>query len=102
MFRSIGHFYYVRAIKIGKIITTGKMAEIWFMYGVFTRYMDRKFLATGISFIASLPFRLIMNFSLWLMIGVQAIDIWDLLSAFVVAVIGVACIIYDRKKFTSA
>ncbi len=88
--------------QIGAVLAVITISYIWLVYGVFTRYMDRKFLSTGIAFIATLPFMIIINFSLWLMIGVQAIDIWDWLSAFCIAIIGGACIIYDCKKLTEA
>jgi hypothetical protein len=31
------------------------------------------------------------------MLGQPVVDIWDLLSAFCIVIVGVACIVYDRK-----
>ena len=90
--------------RIGAVIAVFVVAFIWGTYILFTRFMDRKFLATGIMFIALLPFMLIINASLWLMLGEPVIDIWDLLSAFCIIIFGVSFIIYDRKikKFAKA
>ncbi|WP_026652138.1 helix-turn-helix domain-containing protein [Butyrivibrio proteoclasticus] len=85
---------------IGAVMAAISLAFIWVVYAVFTRFMDRKFLATGITFIVALPFMLIINASLWLMIGEPVVDIWDILAAFGAAAVGVAFIIYDRKKVT--
>ncbi|SFC49379.1 helix-turn-helix domain-containing protein [Butyrivibrio sp. YAB3001] len=83
---------------IGGVMAAVSIAFIWVIYTLFAHFMDRKFLATGIAFIVSLPFMIIINAGLWFMIGEPVVDIWDLLSAFCFAIVGVACIIYDRKR----
>ncbi len=82
---------------IGAVMAVISIAFIWVIYILFTRFTVRKFLATGITFIVALPFMLIINTSLWFMLGQPVVDIWDLLSAFCIAIVGVACIVYDRK-----
>lgn len=61
---------------------------------------ERKLLATGATFLFAIPFTLLVNIILSRMIGGPVIDVWDILSVFILLVIAVAFIIgdYAHKK----
>lgn len=57
-------------------------------------------MATGIAFLLAIPFIFLINGTLSKMIGEPVIDIWDILSIFVLLIIAFAFIIgdYARRK----
>ena len=57
-------------------------------------------MATGITLLLAIPFTILINSTLSKMIGEPVIDIWDILSAFILFILAVAFIIgdYARKK----
>jgi len=57
-------------------------------------------LATGITFLFAIPFTLLINITLSKLIGEPVIDVWDILSVFILLIVSVAFIIgdYVRKK----
>lgn len=73
---------------------------MWILYFIFCKLKDRKLLATGIAFFIAIPFTLIINITLSRLIGEAMIDIWDILSSFILFIVSLAFIIsdYARKK----
>ena len=57
-------------------------------------------MATGITFLLAIPFTLLINSTLSKMIGEPVVDIWDILSVFILLMIAIAFIIGDcaRRK----
>lgn len=85
---------------IGAIMSIISLAFLWIIYVLYYRLKERKFLATGITFLFAIPFTLLINSTLSKMIGEPVIDIWDILSIFILLIIAVAFIIgdYARRK----
>ena len=57
-------------------------------------------MATGITFLFAIPFTLLINITLSKLIGEPVIDVWDILSVFILLIVSVAFISgdYARKK----
>ena len=85
---------------IGAIMSIISLVFLWMIYALFYRLKKRKLLATGIAFLFAIPFTFLINGTLSKMIGELVIDIWDILSIFILLVIAFAFIIgdYARKK----
>jgi len=85
---------------IGALMSIFALAFLWIIYILYYRLRERKSLATGIAFLFAIPFTFLINVTLSKMIGESAIDIWDMLSVFILLIIAVAFIIgdYARKK----
>lgn len=86
--------------RIGMIMSIISMVFLWIVYILYYRLKERKLLATGITFLSAIPFTLLINFVLSKMIGEPVIDIWDILSVFILLIVAVAFISgdYARKK----
>ena len=85
---------------ISAIMSMITIAFLWIIYILYYRLKERKLLATGITFLFAIPFTFLINVALSKMIGESAIDIWDVLSVFILLIIAVAFIIgdYARKR----
>lgn len=59
---------------------------IWVIYALYTRFRNRKMLATGITFFLAIPCMLLVNMILSKMIAEPILDIWDIVSAFILLV----------------
>ena len=90
----------IEAFSIGAIMSIISLAFLWIIYVLYYRLKERKFLATGITFLFAIPFTLLINSTLSKMIGEPVIDFWDTLSIFILLIIAVAFIIgdYARRK----
>ena len=80
---------------IGTILSIISLVFLWIIYVLYDRLKERKLLATGITFLFAIPFTLLINITLAKMIEAPAIDIWDILSRFILLTIAVAFIIGD-------
>ncbi len=85
---------------IGAIMSCIAIVFLWIIYILYYRLKERKFLATGITFLFAIPFTLLINGTLSKMIDEPMIDIWDILTVFILLIIAIAFIIgdYARKK----
>ena len=85
---------------IGAIMSIYTLVFLWIIYILYYRLKERKLLATGITFLFAIPFTLLINITLSKLIGEPVIDVWDILSAFILLIVSVAFIIgdYARKK----
>lgn len=85
---------------IGAIMSIISLVFLWIIYILYHRLKERKLLATGITFLFAIPFTILINSTLSKMIGQPVVDIWDILSVFILLIIAVAFIIgdYARKK----
>ena len=84
--------------RIGAIMSIISLAFLWIIYIMYRRLKERKLLATGITFLFAIPFTCLINSTLSKMIGEPVIDIWDILSVFILFIIAVTFIIGDYAK----
>ena len=85
---------------IGAIMSIYTLVFLWIIYILYYRLKERKLLASGITFLFAIPFTLLINITLSKLIGDPVIDVWDILSVFILLIVSVAFIIgdYARKK----
>lgn len=88
---------------IGAIMSIITLVFLWIIYILYYRLKERKLLATGITFLFTIPFTFLINITLSKIIGEPTIDVWDILSVFILFIMAVAFIIGDhaRKKVMS-
>lgn len=88
---------------IGAVMATISLLFMWAVYLLFRKFKDRKLFAAGIAALMAVPFTLIVNITLSGMIGEPVIDVWDILSAFIILVVAVGFFIgdYSRRKHIS-
>lgn len=101
-------FMYILSIliKVRKVFSIGAVMSIltlvflWVIWGMYHRLKERKLLATGITLLFAIPFTLLINSILSKMIGEPVLDIWDILSVFILLIAAAAFIIgdYARRK----
>lgn len=101
-------FMYILSIlvKVGEVFSIGAIMSIitliflWIIYILYYRLKERKLLATGITFLFAIPFTFVINITLSKIVGEPVIDVWDILSAFILLILAAAFIIgdYARKK----
>lgn len=84
--------------RIGAIMSIMTLIFLWMIFLLYYRLKYRKLLATGITFLFAVPFTLLINTTLSKIIGEPAIDVWDILSVFILLIIAVAFIIGDYAK----
>ena len=87
-------------VAMGAIMSIYTLVFLWIIYILYYRLKERKLLATGITFLFAIPFTLLINITLSKLIGEPVIDVWDILSVFILLIVSVAFIIgdYARKK----
>ena len=83
---------------IGTIMSIISLVFLWIVYVLYYRLKKRKLLATGITFLFAIPFTILINSTLSKMIGEPMIDIWDILSVFILLIVAVAFIIGDHAR----
>lgn len=84
--------------RIGAILSMIALVFLWIIIVLYHRFRDRKLLATAITLLLAIPFTLLVNMALSRMIGEPVIDIWDMISVFILGIMGVAFIIGDYAK----
>lgn len=92
-------------IKVKEIFSVGVAAAIasviflWIIAVVFNRIgKTRKLIALGIVFLLAIPFMFIINIMLSKMIAEPILDIWDMLSVFILLILAFASFICDYAK----
>ncbi len=85
---------------IGGIMSLISIVFLWITYILYYRFKERKLFATGIVLLSAIPFTFLINIILSKMIDEPVIDIWDILSVFILMIIAIAFIIgdYARRK----
>lgn len=86
---------------IGAVIAAAAIVFLWIIAAVFNRIgKTRKLIALGITFLLTIPFLFIINVILSKMISEPILDVWDMLSVFILLIGASAFFIYDyiRKK----
>lgn len=83
---------------IGTIMSIISLVFLWIVYVLYYRLKERKLLATGITFLFAIPFTILINSTLSKMIGEPVIDIWEILSVFILLIVAIAFIIGDCAR----
>lgn len=83
---------------IGAIMSIISIVGLWLIFMLFNRLRERKLVALGITFLLSIPFMLIVNITLSRMISEPIIDIWDIISAFILLIFAFAFFVCAYAK----
>ena len=85
---------------IGAVMSVIAAAYLWLIFLIFHRWKERRLTAAGATCLLSIPFMLLVNMTLSKMISEPIIDIWDILSAFILLVFAFTFFVcdYARKK----
>ncbi len=83
---------------IGAVMSMISLVFLWIIYMMYRRLKGRKLLATGFAFLFAIPFTFLINSTLSKMIGGPVIDVWDILSVFILFLIAVAFLIGDYAR----
>ena len=89
----------VKAVfSIGAIMSLISIVYIWILFGIFNRLKMRKLFATGLIFLSSIPFMILVNVILSRLISEPIIDVWDILSVFIMLIVAFAFFVCDYAK----
>lgn len=88
----------MEVFSIGVWMSVLTLVFLWVLFALYHRLKDRKLLAAGITFLLAIPFTLLVNLILSKMLGEPVIDIWDMISAFILLVIAAAFIVGDHVR----
>ena len=86
---------------VGAAVAAISIVFLWIIVVVFHRIGNtRKWIASGISFLLAIPFLFIINIMLSKMTAEPVLDIWDMLSVFILLILAFASFIcgYAKKK----
>lgn len=85
-------------VSLGAILALISIVYIWLIFGIFNRLKERKLFAGGITFLLSIPFMLVINMILSRLISEPIIDIWDMLSVFILLIFAFVFFVCDYAK----
>lgn len=86
----------VKAVfSIGAIMSLISIGYIWIIFGIFNRLKMRKLFATGLIFLSAIPFMILVNVVLSRLIYEPIIDVWDVLSVFIMLIVAFAFFVCD-------
>lgn len=89
----------VKAVfSIGAIMSLISIVYIWILFGIFNHLKMRKLFATGLIFLSSIPFMILVNVILSRLISEPIIDAWDILSVFIMLIVAFAFFVCDYAK----
>ena len=84
---------------IGAVMAVVSIVFLWIIVAVFFRIgKERKLIALGITFLLSIPFLIIINVLLSRMIDEPVLDVWDMLSIFMLLIFAFVSFICDHAK----
>ncbi len=84
--------------RIGAVMSVLALIYLWAVYALYIRFRNRKVLATGISVFLAVPFMLSVNAVLSRLIGEPPLDVWDMLSVFILLIIAVSLLTADYAR----
>lgn len=89
----------VRAVfSIGAAVSVVSVLYLWLIFGIFRRMKGRNMKALGITLLVSIPFTLAINVTLSRMIGEPLVDVWDILSVFILLIAAFSVFVCDYAK----
>ncbi len=83
---------------MGTVMALVSIVYIWLLYLLFNRLRERKLVATGISFLLSIPFMLLVNVILSRMLSEPIFDVWDMISVFILLIFAFGFFTCDYAK----
>lgn len=84
-------------VTIGAAVTVPSLVFLWLIFFLFYR-IRRKSAALGAAFLLAVPFQFIINVILSRMIEEPVVDVWDLLSVFVLLIVSICFFIRAKAK----
>ena len=97
----LGELVEVREVfSVGSAMSAISIVYLWIIFAVFRRLGTRRMTALGIVFLITIPFMLAVNTALSGMIGEPVIDVWDILSMFILLTAAFAVFVcsYAQKR----
>lgn len=96
----LGRFINVKEVfSIGAVMAAASIVFLWMIAAVFHRMgKAKKLIAFGISFLLAIPFLFTVNISLSKMIEEPILDVWDMLSIFILLILAFLSFIWDYTK----
>lgn len=84
---------------IGAATAVPSIIFLWIIAAVFNRIgKERKLIASGITFLLAIPFMIIIKVILSRIIDEPVLDVWDILSAFILLILAFISFICDYAK----
>lgn len=81
---------------VGAVVAVASIVFLWIIVATFKRMRkEKKLIALGITFLLAIPFGIVINIILSKMIGGPVLDVWDLLSVFVLLILAFVSFIFD-------
>lgn len=79
-----------QVFSIGVVMAIISILFLWLVFGIFKAWgKTKKSVALGSTFLALIPFQIIINVALAKMIGEPVFDIWDMLVIFVLVILAI-------------
>ncbi len=95
----LGELVEVREVfSIGSVMSAISIIYLWSIFAVFFRLRTRKWLALGITFLITIPYTLVVNISLSRLIGEKVVDVWDILTIFILLIAAFSVFVCDYAK----
>lgn len=95
----LGELVGVREVfSIGSAMSAISIVYLWLIFAVFYRLRTRKWMALGITFLMAIPFTLAVNLSLSRLIGEKVVDVWDVLTVFILLIAAFSVFVCDYAK----
>lgn len=95
----LGKLVEVREVfSIGAAVSVISIVYLWLIFAMFHRLRARRMIALGIAFLVTIPFMLAVNVTLSRMIGEPVVDVWDILSAFILLTAAFSVFVCDYAK----
>lgn len=82
---------------VGAAMAVASIVFLWIIVAVF-RCIERKLVALGTTFLLAIPFMIIVNVILSKMIEEPVLDVWDMLSIFMLLILAFVSFICDYAK----
>jgi transcriptional regulator with XRE-family HTH domain len=82
---------------VGAVMAVASIAFLWIIVAVFKR-IERKLAALGTTFLSAIPFMIIVNVILSKMIEEPVLDVWDMLSVFMLLILAFVSFLCDYAK----
>ncbi|MCI8760729.1 MAG: hypothetical protein HFJ34_06445 [Clostridia bacterium] len=85
-------------LSIGSIMSVIGLIYLWSIVGISQKFKQRKYIVSSISLLLVIPVCLIVNITLSKMILEPIIDIWDILTIFILLIISIILFMIDYYK----
>ena len=96
----LGNLIKVKEVfSVGAAVAVTSIVFLWIIAATFNHIgKKRKLIALGTTFLLAIPFVIIVNVMLSIMIETPVFDIWDMLSIFILMIFAFASLICDYAK----